>query len=48
MVESEALTAFAAQDLRVRERAVVWELIVIGLAPLYLHRPGHTATTMVD
>ena len=47
-VESEALSAFAAQNLRVWNRATVRTLIVIGLAPLFLHRPGHTTTTMVD
>ena len=48
MVVSEALSAFAALDLGVRNRAVVMALIVIGLARLFLHRPGHTATTLVD
>ena len=38
MVESEAHSAFTAQDLRVRDRAAVSALIVIGLAPLFLHR----------
>ena len=35
MVESENLSAFAALDLRVRDRAAVRALIVIGLAPLF-------------
>ena len=34
VVESEDLSAFAVQDLTVRERAAVKVLIVIGLAPL--------------
>ena len=46
--EPEALSAFAAQDLRVRDRAAVRTLVVIGLAPLSLHRPGHTATTLTS
>ena len=48
MVESEALSAFAAQDQRVRDRVVVRALIVIGLAPLLLHHPGHVATALVE
>ena len=48
MVVSEALSTFAAQILNVRYRAAVRALIAIGLAPLLLHRPGHTATTLVD
>ena len=40
VVESESLSAFAALDLRVRDRATVRELS--------LHCPGHTATTLVD
>ena len=48
MVESEALSSFAAQYLRVRDITAVMALIVICLAPLSLHRPGHTATTLVD
>ena len=35
VVESEALSALAAQDLRVRDRAAVRALIVVGLAPLF-------------
>ena len=46
--ESGALSAFAAQDLRVRDRAAVRALMVIGLAALFKHRPGHTATSLVD
>ena len=45
VVESEALSAYAAHDLRFGDRADVTALIVIGLAPLFLHRPGHTAAT---
>ena len=37
VVESEANFAFAAQDLRVRA------LVVIGMVPLLLNRPAHTA-----
>ena len=48
VVESEALSAFAALDLKVMDRASVLALIVIRLAPLFLNRPGHTATTLVD
>ena len=48
LVESGALSTFAAQDQRVGNRATVRALIVIGLAPLSEHRPGHTATTVVD
>ena len=48
VVESEALSAFAAPDQRVRDRAAVRALIMIGLTPLFLHRPGHSATTLVD
>ena len=48
MVTSEALSAFAAHDLRVSDRAEVTALIVIGLAPLCLHHLGHTANTSVD
>ena len=48
VVVSEALSAFAAQDPRVMDRAAVRSLIVIGLAPLFLHCPGHTATALVD
>ena len=35
VVESEDISAFAAQALRVRDRAAVRTLIVIGLAPLF-------------
>ena len=35
VAESEALSAFAAQDLRFRDMAIVRALIVIGLAPLF-------------
>ena len=48
MADSEALSAFAAQDLRAMDRAVIMALIVNGVSPLCLHRPGHTATTLVD
>ena len=48
VVESEALSAFAAQDLRVRDRAAIRALMVTGLAPLFQHCPGHTATTLVS
>ena len=44
----EAFSAFAAQDLRVKDRVAVWALMAIGLAPLFLHHPGHNATTLVD
>ena len=46
--ESEDLSAFAAQDLRVRDRATGRALMIIGLVPLILHCPGNTATTFVD
>ena len=48
VVESKALSAFAAHDVRVRDRAAVRALIVIGLASLFLHLPGHIAKTLVD
>ena len=48
VVESEALSAFAALDLRVSDRAAVRALIVIGLALLFLHFSGHAATMLVD
>ena len=48
VVESKDLSAFAAQDLRVRDREAVRALMVIDLAPLYLHRPGNTVITVVD
>ena len=48
VVESEDLSAFAALDLKVRNRAAVRALIVIGLALLFLYRPGHPATFLVD
>ena len=48
VVESEAFSAFASQDLRVMDRVADSALIVIGLAPLFLHCLGHTATTLVD
>ena len=48
VVESKDLSAFAAHDLRVRDRAAVKALIVIGSAPLLKHCPGHSATAMVD
>ena len=46
MVESEA--SFAARDLRSMDRAENMVLTFIGLAPLSLHRPGHTTTTLAD
>ena len=48
VVDLEALYAFAARDQRVRNRPAARALIVNGLATLLLHRPGHTATTLVD
>ena len=48
MVESETLSAFAALDLRVRDRATTRALIVICLSPWFLHRPGHAAATLVE
>ena len=48
VVESEALPAFAAQDLRVMDRTAIGALIVIGLVPLFLHHPGHTATSLLS
>ena len=43
-VESESLSAFAVQDLSGRDRSADRALMVIGLAPLSMHRPGHTST----
>ena len=34
--------------MRVRNIVAVRALMVIGMAPLFLHHPGHTATTLVD
>ena len=48
VAESEAISTFAAQDLRVRGRAAVRALIDVGLTPLFEHRPGHTAAALVD
>ena len=36
------------QDLSVRDRVAVKALMVVGLAQLDLHRPGHTAAPFVD
>ena len=38
VVESEAFSTFAANDLRVRDRATVWALVFIGLAPCHVVR----------
>ena len=45
---SEALSALAAQDMILRDRAAGRALIVIGLTPLLLHRPGYPVTTLLD
>ena len=47
MVELEALSVFAALDLKVLDRVAVRALMVIGLVPLFLHHPGQTAIALV-
>ena len=48
MVECGAISAFTAQYLGVRDRVTVGVLISIGLVPLFLHRPVHAATALVN
>ena len=48
MLEPEALSTFAAKDMRVRERTAVRAMIVIGRTILFLHHPGHTTTALED
>ena len=46
VVKSETFSEFAAQNLSVMDRAAVRALMVIVLAPLFLHCPGHIATPL--
>ena len=48
VLQTEPDSAYATHDHRVRDRAALWALMVIGLEPLFSHRSGHCATTLVD
>ena len=48
VVVSEALSTFAALDLRRWDSATARVLIVIGLLPMFQQRPGHAASALVE